>query len=41
MFVENISQFVLEFIQSNNGSDNNAELVDNWKSKKNQEQFMN
>jgi len=40
MFVENISQFVLEFIQSNNGSDNNAELVDNWKSKKNQEQFI-
>ena len=41
MFVENISQFVLEFIQSNNnGSDNNAELIDNWKSKKNQEQFI-
>jgi hypothetical protein len=41
MFVENISQFVLEFIQSNNnGSDNNAELIDSWKSKKNQEQFI-
>ena len=40
MFVENISQFVLEFIQSNNVSDNNAELIDNWKSKKNQEQFI-
>ena len=39
MFVENISQFVLEFI-NNNQSNGNSELIDIWKSKKNQEQLI-
>ena len=39
MFVENISQFVLEFI-NNNQSDNSSDLINSWNSKKNQEQFI-
>jgi len=38
MFVENISQFVLEFINQNNP--NNSELIDLWNSKKNKEQLI-
>ena len=37
MIVENISQFVVDFIQSNNKS---ANITEAWNSKKNQEQLM-
>lgn len=39
MFVENISQFVLQFINDNQG-DKNSELSNMWNSKKNQEQLI-